>query len=101
MLNSRRGVGRVWPDNTYNDISLTYMESTSQQSRHDMVLVGKAAPSIGRRIAIFRSGIGCRILSRHIDRILDIGYRISESDILRQMIKKPLDGNAEWKQKTD
>ena len=43
---------------------------------------------IGRRIAIFNSGIGYQILSRHTDRISDIGYRISESDIIRQMIKK-------------
>ena len=55
----------------------------------------------GRRIAIFNSGIGYQILSRHTDRISDIGYRISESDIIRQMIKKPLDGNAKLKQKTD
>ena len=55
---------------------------------------------IGRRIAIFNSGIGYQILSRHTDRISDIGYRISESDIIRQMIKKPLDGNAKLKQKT-
>ena len=53
----------------------------------------------GCPIAIFDSGIGYQILSRHSDRISDIGYRISESDIIRQMIKKPLDGNAKLKQK--
>ena len=55
---------------------------------------------IGRRIATFNSGIGYRILSRHTDWISDIGYRISESDIITQMMKKPLDGNAKLKQKT-
>ena len=43
---------------------------------------------IGRRIAFFNSGIGSWILSRHTDRTLDIGNRISESDIIRKMIKK-------------
>ena len=55
---------------------------------------------IGRQIAIFDSGIGYQILSRYTDRILDIGYWISELDIIRQMIKKPLDGKAKLKQKT-
>ena len=36
---------------------------------------------IGRRIRIFLSGIGYRILPRRTDRISDIRYRISESDI--------------------
>ena len=54
----------------------------------------------GCRIAIFNSGIGYQILSRHTDWISDIGYRISESDTIRQMIKKLLDGNAKLKQKT-
>ena len=44
----------------------------------------------GRRIAIFNSGIGYQILSRHTDRISDIGYRISESDIIGQMMKKAI-----------
>ena len=44
--------------------------------------------TIGRWIAIFNSGIGYQILSRHTDRISDIGYRISESDSTRQMIKR-------------
>ena len=48
---------------------------------------------IGPQIAIFNSRIGYWILSRHTD-------RISELDIIRQMIKKPLDGNAKLKQKT-
>ncbi len=55
---------------------------------------------IGRRIAIFNSGIGYQILSRHTDRISNIGYQISESDIIRQMIKKSMDGNSMLKQKT-
>ena len=39
--------GKVGPDNTrqYNDITWTDMESTSQKSCHDIVLVGKASPS--------------------------------------------------------
>ena len=49
---------------------------------------------IGRRIAILNSGIGYQILTRHTDQISDIRYRISESDIIRQMIKNPIDGNA-------
>ena len=57
-----------------------------------------AASDIGRRIAILNSGIGYQILSSHTDRILDTGYRISESDIIRQMIKKLLDGSAKLKQ---
>ena len=36
---------------------------------------------IGRRIDIYLSGIGYRILPLCTDRISDIGYRISESDI--------------------
>ena len=52
---------------------------------------------IGRRIAIFNSGIGYQILSRYTDRISDIGYQISESDIIRQMMKTPLEGNAKLK----
>ena len=51
----------------------------------------------GRRIAIFNSGIGYQILSRHTDRISDIGYRISESDIIGQMMKKAI---GQLKQKT-
>ena len=51
----------------------------------------------GRRIAIFNSGIGYQILSRHTDRISDIRYRISESDIIGQMMKKAI---GQLKQKT-
>ncbi len=52
------------------------------------------------RIAIFNSGVGYWILSRHTDRISDIRYQISELDIIRQMTEKPSDGNAKLKQKT-
>ena len=51
----------------------------------------------GRRIAILNSGIGYQILSKHTDRISDIGYRISESDIIGQMMKKAI---GQLKQKT-
>ena len=42
---------------------------------------------IGHWIAILNSGIEYRILSRRTDRILDVGYRISELDINGQMIR--------------
>ena len=48
-------------------------------------MVEDAFPSVfkstGRRIVIFLSGIGYRILPRRTDRISDTGYRISESEI--------------------
>ena len=51
----------------------------------------------GRRIAVFNSGIVYQIFSRNTDRISDIGYRISESDIIGQMMKKAI---GQLKQKT-
>ena len=52
-----------------------------KKSPDERSITTAAGISIGRRIVIFLSGIGYRILPRHTDRISDIGYRISESDI--------------------
>ena len=52
------------------------------------------------RAAIPESDIGyCLDIRISTNRMLDTGYqnRISESDIIRQIIKNPLDGNAKLK----
>ena len=59
-----------------------------------MINIASERP-IGRRIAIFLSGIGYQILSRRTDRISDIGYRISESDIIKNRLYLLMNGKQD------